>query len=68
MENSRTSGSSSSSEWNPTLSQETLDTVREIAVSPLIAGFFQGFFSVAMRYRRERKAARKAAEKGITHV
>ena len=38
-------------------SGEVLQVVREVAVTPMIAGFFQGFFTVAMRYRKERKAA-----------
>lgn len=43
-------------------SKETMNLVREVAVTPMVAGFFQGFFTVAMRYRREQKAAEKAAD------
>lgn len=52
-------------EEDPLPSKETMNIVREVAITPMIAGFFQGFFTVAMRYRREKKAAEKLDAAGI---
>ena len=41
--------------------ERAVQLVRDYAVSPLLTGFFQGFFTVAHSYYKERRAARKMA-------
>jgi len=62
-ENANSQGASSNETWddNSEEVQRGKPTMMDLTMVPLSTGFIQGFVAVAMKYRREKRAARKAA-------
>lgn len=55
---SSSGGSRNGSSLTP-FQEEVIDSFRDNGLAPLVTGVFQGFFSVAFEYYKERKRARK---------
>lgn len=49
----------------PSTGMEWAEVIRDLTVTPLMTGMFQGFFSVGVQYLKERRAEKKAAQEAL---